>query len=66
MKLASVVLRHTWLYRLVGKAGRVALKVLPRFMVYNRLNPWGRQRELPPAPRQSFRALYAQRHRNGK
>ncbi len=66
MKLASLVLRHTWLYRLAGKVGRVAIKLLPRFMVYNRWNPWGRQRELPTAPEQSFRALYAKRRRDGK
>jgi L-lactate dehydrogenase complex protein LldF len=62
MKLASVVLRNTWLYRLVGKLMRVALRRLPRFVLYNRWNAWGRQRDFPPAPRKSFRQQYLERY----
>ena len=35
---------------------------LPRRLVYNRFNAWGRQRELPPMPPRSFRQLYRERH----
>ena len=31
---------------------------LPRLLIYNRFNAWGRQRELPEFPQQSFRELY--------
>jgi len=31
---------------------------LPRALVYNPLNAWGRQREVPGAPRQTFRQWY--------
>jgi L-lactate dehydrogenase complex protein LldF len=62
MKAASFVLRRPWLYRLLGGTARWLLPKLPRFLVYNRLNPWGRQRELPPLPRKSFRQLYKERH----
>ncbi len=58
MKLARVVLGRPWLYNLVGRVGRFALRSLPRFAIYNPLNAWGRQRELPPAPEQSFREQY--------
>lgn len=58
LSAASVVLDRPWLYSLSGKAARLALRVLPRWAVYNRFNPWGRQRELPPAPRKSFRELW--------
>jgi L-lactate dehydrogenase complex protein LldF len=61
MKLASAVFRRPWLYRTLGRMGRWFLRRAPRFLVYNRFNPWGRQRELPPAPTKSFRDLY--RHR---
>jgi L-lactate dehydrogenase complex protein LldF len=30
-------------------------------MIYNGLNAWGKQRDLPPAPKKSFRELYRQR-----
>jgi L-lactate dehydrogenase complex protein LldF len=62
MKVASVVLRSVTLYRLTGAAARWLLPRLPRFLVYNRFNAWGRQRELPPLPAKSFRQLYRERH----
>ena len=34
--------------------------------VYSRFNIWGRQRDLPPPPKQSFRELYRQRTTNGQ
>jgi L-lactate dehydrogenase complex protein LldF len=48
------------LYRKAGKFGRKALKILPRWMVYNSLNSWGKQRELPEPPKQSFQEWYQQ------
>jgi L-lactate dehydrogenase complex protein LldF len=61
MKLAAAVLSRGWLYRLSGKMARFALRRLPRFVIYNRFNPWGKQRELPAAPRLSFREEYRRR-----
>ena len=63
MKLGRVVLGNTWLFTTAGRVGRWVFPLLPRFLVYNRLNPWGKQRELPPMPKQSFRELYRQRKR---
>jgi len=34
---------------------------MPRWMIYNGFNAWGKQRDLPPAPKKSFRELYRQR-----
>jgi L-lactate dehydrogenase complex protein LldF len=65
MGLASAVFCRPWLYRLVGRVGRWFLRRAPRFMVYHRFNPWSRQRELPHAPKQSFRQLYHGRRRSG-
>ena len=64
MKFARVLLGSTWLFTTAGRVGRWLLPKLPRFMVYNRLNAWGKQRELPPMPKQSFRELYRQRQRS--
>lgn len=61
MKLASAVLSRTWLFNLAGKVARAGLRYSPRFAVYNPLNAWGRQRELPAPPEKSFRQLYAER-----
>lgn len=61
LKIAAAILSRPWLYRITGRIARVSLRVLPRALIYNRLNIWGRQRELPPAPKSSFRAQYKKR-----
>ena len=58
MQMAAIVLSRPWLYRISGKLGRFSLRHLPRFFFYNPLNDWGRQRELPVAPKKSFRDQY--------
>jgi L-lactate dehydrogenase complex protein LldF len=55
----SQVMRRPWLYQLAGRLARAIVPLLPRWVLYNRLNPWGKQRELPEFPRRSFRELYA-------
>jgi len=63
MWFAGAVLKRPWLYKLAGKLGRIGLSITPRFMIYNGLNPWGKQRELPKPPKQSFRDMYRRRKR---
>ena len=58
MKLVSAVLQRPWLYNLLGRAARAGLRWSPRFLVYNPFNGWGRQRDLPDAPKKSFRQQY--------
>ena len=52
------VLQSNGLYNFMGKAARTALKILPRPLVYNGLNEWGKARELPEVPAQSFKEWY--------
>jgi L-lactate dehydrogenase complex protein LldF len=61
MRVGAAVLRRPRLMNLARKMGRAALAVTPRFLIYHRWNAWGRQRELPELPRQSFRDLYRKR-----
>ena len=49
------------LYELLGWFSRVLGRMLPRPLLHIRLNPWARQRELPPMPRESFRAQWRKR-----
>jgi L-lactate dehydrogenase complex protein LldF len=58
MKMASFVMRRTWLFNLGGKVARWLIPKLPRPLIYNRWNKWGRQRELPKVPKKSFREIY--------
>lgn len=62
MKALAVVLRFTWLYRVAGWLARRVVPLLPRGLVYGRFNAWGKQRELPRMPSESFRDAY-RRHR---
>ena len=66
MSLASKVFQRPWLYRWAAGAARLSLRLMPRFMVYHPLNPWGKHREMPEAPAKSFRQLYAERKRGAR
>jgi L-lactate dehydrogenase complex protein LldF len=60
-RVGRIVLSHTWLYRLAGALARFGLRVLPRTILYSRLNAWGLSRELPVPPAKSFRAQWRAR-----
>ena len=62
MAVMSRVLRSPRLYALAGWAARKIVPKLPRALIYNRLNPWGKRRELPEFPKHSFRELYERRN----
>ena len=61
MKMAGKVLANPGTYNFAGKKARMALKLLPRFFFYNGLNEWGKGRELPQAPKESFKEWYGRR-----
>lgn len=57
MKSMAWLFANPKAYRLAGKVGRFMIKTFP-FMVNNSLNPWYKQREMPEAPKESFRDWY--------
>ena len=61
LSIVGAVFRRPWLYRLAGRVARLALRLSPRVLTYSRFNIWGRQRELPAPPPQTFREIYAAR-----
>jgi L-lactate dehydrogenase complex protein LldF len=67
MQVAGKVLSNPKLYRMAVEAAGSGIERLPRFMMYNRLNAWGRQREVPSPPAATFRQWYiANRGKSGK
>ena len=62
MKMLSWTFRSTWLFVLAGRLARRTVPWMPRFLVYNPLNAWGKEREIPQLPRHSFREMYKRRH----
>jgi L-lactate dehydrogenase complex protein LldF len=58
MKLAGELLSHPVAYRAAIAAADTALAHLPRFVIYNGLNAWGKHREVPHPPKQTFHSWY--------
>jgi L-lactate dehydrogenase complex protein LldF len=58
MRIAGRILGSPRLYRAAVEAAAAGLEHLPRFMIYNPFNAWGRQREVPASPPQTFRQWY--------
>jgi L-lactate dehydrogenase complex protein LldF len=65
MRVAGKILASPRLYRAAIEAAAAGLEYLPRFMIYNPFNAWGRQREVPAAVPLTFRQWYL-KHRAEK
>ena len=66
MRAAGKLLASPRLYRAAAEAASTGLSHLPRALLYNPLNAWGRQREVPGAPRQTFRQWYLENRKAKK
>ncbi|WP_297338119.1 lactate utilization protein B [Algoriphagus sp.] len=58
MKLAAGVFKSPLVYRFSGSLMRKAIKSLPAAILYHPLNSWGKQRDLPNVPKESFREWF--------
>lgn len=58
LKLTAKAFEHPGVYNFLGKMARFFLEKLPRGFLYNRFNAWGKQRELPASPKESFKEWY--------
>ena len=58
MVMAGKVLSRPAWYKMAGKSARWVTRWLPRPLIYNPLNTWGKARELPEAPKESFQEWY--------
>ena len=61
LKIATWVMQRPALMSLAGKMARAIVPLLPRSIVYSKLNIWGKGRELPPFPKKSFKELYQEK-----
>ena len=58
MKVADKVLSDPELYRIATASVSTALRILPHFAIYNRLNAWGKHRDVPEAASETFHEWY--------
>jgi L-lactate dehydrogenase complex protein LldF len=61
MRVADKVLSHPALYQIATATLSTALEVLPHFTIYNRLNAWGKHRDVPEPGRETFHEWYRNR-----
>jgi len=65
MKTLSLIFRNILLYKLASKLKRT-INLIPRFIVYSRLNKWGAEREMPKIPKSTFKQQYAKYKKDQK
>jgi len=65
LKMAGRLLGSPTLYRGAVASLEGALRRLPNFMLYNPLNIWGKQRDLPHVPHTTFHAWYRKNRTGG-
>jgi L-lactate dehydrogenase complex protein LldF len=65
MKAAGAVLARPAVYRATVERTNEALASLPRFAIYNGLNAWGKNREMPHPPAETFHQWFI-KNRGGK
>jgi L-lactate dehydrogenase complex protein LldF len=58
MRIAGKILSSPRMYRAAVEAAAAGIEKLPRSLVYNPFNAWGRQREVPSSPSSTFRQWY--------
>jgi L-lactate dehydrogenase complex protein LldF len=64
MKAAGALLSRPSAYRAAMAGARAALAHLPRLVIFNAYNAWGKHREMPHPPKQTFHSWY-QANRGG-
>ncbi len=58
LKVAAFVLRHPRVHQMLMAISRWLLPYMPRSILYNRFNLWGREHEMPIPAKRSFRSYY--------
>ena len=65
MKAAGAVLARPAVYRAAVQGTNEALAKLPRFAIYNGLNAWGKKREMPSPPHETFHQWFRKNREPG-
>ncbi len=66
MRVLAWILGRRWAYEAAGRMVRLFMKRLPRGVLYGPWNTWGRQRELPEPPAESFRETWRRTRGSGR
>ena len=66
MKMMGQMFSKPSQFEKVGKAARWSLRNLPKSVINSKLNAWGKARDLPEGPKQSFDQWYEERKNSKK
>ncbi len=58
MQITAWIMSKPKLFDFMGKVARKIVPLLPRAIIYNKMNVWGKQRDIPNMPKKSFKDLY--------
>ena len=58
MKVSSWLMSKPTLFDVAGKIARVVVPKLPKSIIYNKSNVWGKQRDIPNMPQKSFKEMF--------
>ncbi|MBF7065642.1 lactate utilization protein B [Aliarcobacter butzleri] len=58
MKVTTWLMSKPILFDFLGKTARFIVPKLPNFIIYNKANAWGKQRDLPKFPKKSFKEMF--------
>ncbi len=66
MQVTGGVLASNFMYNTAGKMARWGVRNMPRQLLYLPVNAWGKGRELPEAPKESFKEWYLRTNKKSK
>lgn len=58
LKVTSWLMDKPTLFTLGGKIARKVVPILPKSIIYNKVNIWGLQRDIPKMPKKSFKEMF--------
>ena len=62
LRFTAWIFASPWRFAVAGALARLAMRLLPAGLMARLSGAWGRQRDLPPPPPESFRDLYRRTH----
>ena len=66
MKMMGTVFANPMKFERVGKVARWSLRNLPKAVINSKPNVWGKSRDLPTGPKESFDDWYKKRNKDGQ
>ncbi|MFA6756343.1 MAG: lactate utilization protein B [Sulfurospirillaceae bacterium] len=66
LNFAGWIFKHPKIFDLMGKSTRKIMPLLPRKILYSKTNLWGKYKEMPQIPKNSFKELYIKRQKGKK